>query len=83
MLYEDEGTNYNHEKGLYSTIRIAYDDSSRRLTIGPRQGSFDGMPCRRSFRIVYVTAGKPVPMNPDTSEGRMAEYSGSEVTIDL
>lgn len=83
MLYEDEGTNYNYEKGLYSTIRIAYDDSSRRLTIGPRQGSFDGMPCRRSFRIVYVTAGKPVPMNPDTSEGRMAEYSGSEVTIDL
>ena len=83
MLYEDEGTNYNYEKGLYSTIRIAYDDSSRRLTIGPRQGSFDGMPCRRSFRIVYVTAGKPVPMNPDSREGRMAEYSGSEVTIDL
>ena len=31
-LYEDEGTNYNYEKGKYATINISYDDASKTLT---------------------------------------------------
>ena len=83
MLYEDEGTNYNYEKGHYSTIDISYDDSSHSLTIGARRGSFSGMPARRSFRIVLVTPGKPVALNPDTTEGKLVEYSGKEITVKL
>ena len=83
MLYEDEGTNYNYEKGRYSTIDISYDDSSRRLTIGTRKGSFDGMPESRSFRAVLVTPCKPVALNPDTTEGKLVEYNGKEVSIQL
>lgn len=83
MLYEDEGTNYDYEKGQYATINISYDDSSRRLTIGQRRGSFDGMAARRSFRIVLVTASNPVPLDPDTKAGRLVEYCGEELRIDL
>lgn len=42
-LYEDEGDNYNYEKGAFSTIPIIWEDSTRRLTIGKRKGEFDGM----------------------------------------
>ena len=83
MLYEDEGTNYNYEKGRYSTIDINYDDSSRRLTISSRKGSFEGMPDSRSFRAVLVTPDRPVALNPDTTEGLLVQYNGKEVSIQL
>ncbi len=50
-LYEDEGDNYNYEKGKYSTIPMKWDDKSRTLTIGKRTGSFDGMQTTRIFNV--------------------------------
>lgn len=50
-LYEDEGDNYNYENGAYSTIDLRWNDRSRTLTIGKRQGSFDGMLDERTFTI--------------------------------
>ena len=54
-LYEDEGLNYNYEKGMYSTILLSYDDLSRKLTIGKRQGEFEGMLRQRCFRLHLVS----------------------------
>ncbi len=51
-LYEDEGDNYNYEHGAYSTIRLSWDDRKQRLTIGAREGSFDGMEEVRQLRVV-------------------------------
>lgn len=51
-LYEDEGDNYNYEKGACSTIRFAWDDSHRTLAIAPRQGSYPGMLATRRFTLV-------------------------------
>ena len=51
-LYEDEGDNYNYEKGAYSTISIKWNERTRTLTIGERQGSFNGMLQQRRFTIV-------------------------------
>ena len=42
-LYEDEGNNYNFEKGAYATTKLKWDDKNGRLTIEDRQGSYDGM----------------------------------------
>ena len=50
-LYEDEGDNYNYEKGAYSTIPFTWNDRSRTLTIGKRNGSFEGMIAARTFNI--------------------------------
>ncbi len=36
-LYEDEGTNYNYEKGACSTIKFSFDNASGELTIGDRK----------------------------------------------
>jgi alpha-D-xyloside xylohydrolase len=58
-LYEDEGVNYNYEKGAYSTIPFTYNDKEKTLTVGKQIGEFSGMNRERTFRIVYVTPEKP------------------------
>ena len=50
-LYEDEGDNYNYEKGIYSTITMSWNDRSRTLTIGNVKGQFPGMLSSRTFNI--------------------------------
>ncbi len=53
-LYEDEGDNYNYEKGAFSQIRFHWDDAARTLTIGERKGDYKGMLKKRNFRILVV-----------------------------
>lgn len=50
-LYEDEGDNYNYEKGLFTTIKFSWDNSSRTLTIDDRHGEFPGMIANRCFNV--------------------------------
>lgn len=59
-LYEDEGDNMNYENGLSSTIDISWDDSSRSLTIGKRNGSFEGMQEVRTFKITVAGTEKTI-----------------------
>ncbi|GHT73570.1 xylosidase [Bacteroidia bacterium] len=58
ILYEDEGDNYNYEKGAYSTIQIQWKEAGHTLTIGERQGQFPGMLKERTFRIVVAGSEK-------------------------
>ena len=51
-LYEDENTNYNYEKGAYSTIKFNYDDAKKKLTISERKGEFPGMLKSRTFNVI-------------------------------
>ena len=39
MLYEDEGDNYNYEKGKFSEIKFVWNEADRTLSIAPRKGS--------------------------------------------
>jgi len=82
-LYEDEGTNYNYEKGQYSTIDIIYKEDSKTLTIGSRKGSFKGMLKKRRFNIVYVTPDSAQTLILDNPIGRMVNYKGQEVKLNL
>lgn len=42
-IYEDEGNNYNYEKGVYATIPVIWNEKTQTLTIGSRKGSFHGI----------------------------------------
>ena len=75
-LYEDEFDNYNYEKGAYSTIDFSFNGKSRQLTIGARQGSYDGMIQSRKFRVVLIKDGK-------RSEPKTVQYSGRKVKVSL
>ena len=63
-LYEDEGDNYNYEKGQYATITFQWNDKARTLTIGARKGSYPGMLTKRQFTIV-TPDGKQQSVNYD------------------
>lgn len=82
-LYEDEGTNYNYEKGKYATIDISYDDASRTVTIGRRNGSFDGMLKTRRFNVVLVSGDAPRKLDLDSPQGKMVDYDGRAITVSL
>lgn len=81
-LYEDEGVNYNYEKGAYATIPFAYDDATGTLTIGDRTGEFPGMLKERTFRVVKVSKDAPKPFDPKAA-GTVVKYDGKAQSIRL
>jgi alpha-D-xyloside xylohydrolase len=54
VLYEDEGENYNYEKGCYTVIPFQWNDKKKTLTIGERKGNFSGMLQKRKIGIVLA-----------------------------
>ena len=71
-LYEDEGDNYNYEKGAYSTINIKWNERARTLTIEERQGQYKGMLQSRRFNIIL----------PDGHQ-QSVNYNGQIVTLNF
>ena len=70
VLYEDEGDNYNYEKGAYSTITLQWNDKTHTLTIGARKGEYPGMLQSRAFTVVW----------PDGTSNTV-NYQGQEINI--
>ena len=69
-LYEDEGDNYNYEKGMYSTIKFKWNDKTRTLTIDRRQGEYPGMLTTRKFNVKVVGGAE-----------KTIDYNGHKVSI--
>jgi alpha-D-xyloside xylohydrolase len=80
-LYEDEGTNYNYEKGAYSTIPINYNEATKTLTIADRKGSFNGMLQKRKFNIVWITKENKTGIDTQRNTDQTVNYSGRSITI--
>ena len=83
QLYEDEGTNYNYEKGKYATIDIAYNDADKTVSFGKRNGNFNGMLKNRRFNVVLVKKGQPRTLDLDHPEGTLVQYNGKAVSVKL
>ena len=81
-LYEDEDDNYNYEKGKYSTIRMTWNDKERKLTIHPRQGSYNGMLQERKFHIVFVNGQDGLGLDNESYTVNV-EYQGKKINIKL
>ena len=81
-LYEDEGDNYNYEKGKFSEIKFAWDEASRTLAIAPRKGNFKGMIQNRKFNVVLVGADSGAGNQP-MKASKTVEYSGKAVKVSL
>jgi alpha-D-xyloside xylohydrolase len=80
-LYEDEGDNYNYEKGTYSTIPFNWDEKSATLQIGARQGQFPGMMNSRTFRVVWVGENKGVGTASTPQVDKVVTYTGKAMRI--
>lgn len=82
-LYEDEGTNYNYEKGYYSQIPITYAEATRSLTIGKREGAFDGMVEQRRFHIVLIDKEHQAGFDTHPTPQQTIAYDGTAQTLKL
>ena len=82
-LYEDEGTNYNYEKGQYATIDIRFDEATKTVTFGKRKGSFPEMLKQRRFNIVYIDKNHPHSLNLDNPMGHVVTYKGKQITVNI
>ncbi|MFD2162698.1 TIM-barrel domain-containing protein [Paradesertivirga mongoliensis] len=77
-LYEDEGDNYNYEKGKYTIVPFSWNETTKSLTIGNVQGSYAGQLKRRIFNIVLVKKGDGVTPSKNTSNKQIT-YNGKNV----
>jgi len=77
-LYEDAGDGYAYQQGAHATIPIHWDNTTRTLTLGAREGSFAGMAARHTFNVVMVSAGHGVGGDVTAAADKTIEYSGAE-----
>ena len=78
QLYEDEGTDYNYQKGGYSCIRLFWDDAHSILIIGKRSGHYEGMEPVRNLKIVKIALSSDVKSNVTE---KSVVYKGEELKI--
>jgi alpha-D-xyloside xylohydrolase len=82
-LYEDEGDNYNYEKGKYATTDLVWNDKSRTLTIKDRKGSYAGMPEHLTFNIVLVNRNNGMGMETPAKYDKVIHYTGKAIVNHL
>jgi alpha-D-xyloside xylohydrolase len=70
-LYDDDGETYRYERGERATTLLRWNDATRTLHIGARQGRYAGMVARRELtvRLMAVT-GQAEQTRPLTYQGQ-------------
>jgi alpha-D-xyloside xylohydrolase len=80
-LYEDEDLNYNYEKGAFAEIVFNWNEATKTLTIGNRNGSFTGMMDKRIFNVVVISKDKPSAMDFNAKPAKSVKYSGRQIVV--
>ncbi len=82
-LYNDEGDNYDYERGAHSTTTLTWSDATRTLTIAARQGSYSNMPRETTFHIVLVRPAHGTGETPINTPDQTITYTGSEMSVKI
>ena len=80
-LYEDQGDGYGYEQGAHATTTITWNEASRTLTFGAREGSYPGMPHERTFEVTWVKPKHGGGPSATASPDRKLVYTGKEVRV--
>ena len=80
-LYEDDGRSYGYEKGQFSRIPLQWNQATRELRIGKREGQWKGMQAQRTIQVRFVEgpradAGALAPAIDQT-----VRYDGKAVVV--
>lgn len=80
-LYEDDGVSQAYQRGDHARIPIAWNQATRMLTIGAREGRYQGMPATRRISVRFYRPGKAA--TPDFAENEQTAlvYDGGPVTV--
>ncbi|CAD0002395.1 glycoside hydrolase family 31 protein [Flavobacterium salmonis] len=80
-LYEDEGVNYNYEKGAFSIIPFEWNEQKQTLIIGKRKGqSFNGLIKNRVFNIVWVDESNGIGLENQRTN-ILVKYNGNSIEV--
>lgn len=74
-FYDDAGDGEGYGSGEHCWTPLAWDDRARRLTIGPRDGGYPGMPRRQTFRVRLVGEAVGTP--------REVTFTGAATSVRL
>jgi alpha-D-xyloside xylohydrolase len=80
-LYEDDGLTYGYEKGAFARIPLRWNDATRTLIIGKREGTFEGMLKERTFEVVLIAKDKPVGFSFEPKADKSVKYDGNAVEL--
>ncbi len=72
-LYEDEGTNYDYERGAFSRIPMQWSEAEQRFTLGEREGTFREMIAERDVTVRLIT--------PQGVKSHKVRYTGAAIAI--
>jgi alpha-D-xyloside xylohydrolase len=80
-VYEDDGVSRQYLNGKYARIPLSWNDASKTLTVGARQGSYSGMAGPRTINVRWMRAGTPRPLDLDAKPDASISYDGTPQTI--
>ncbi len=77
-VYEDDGLTYAYEKGAFAVTEVRAVEQARSVTlsIGARQGTYKGMPARRSYLVSVHTTLTPTAVT--LGGARLSKVSSKE-----
>jgi len=78
--YQDEGINYNYEKGICSWIPLKYDNDKGILTIGDRIGKYSNMPDNMKIEIVWISKNDEYGIDK-VKVSQIISYKGKEISV--
>jgi alpha-D-xyloside xylohydrolase len=81
-VYNDDGTSRQYLNGRYARIPLRWDEKTRSLWIGPREGAaYAGMPASRRINIRWIKPGTPLSFTakPDAT----IVYTGKPQTVPM
>ncbi len=82
-LYEDDGLKYDYEKGAFTFVPFSYSEQDKKLTIGKREGSFEGMPASRKINFILVNKLNAQGYDPSYTVLNSSLYDGSALIVDM
>jgi alpha-D-xyloside xylohydrolase len=80
-LYEDDGVTYGYERGEFTQIPLHWEDATKTLTLGKREGKFPGRLSQRTFHVVLITKDKPVGFSFTPKPDKSVRYQGKAVKV--
>ncbi len=78
-IYEDDNETYDYEQGQRATCQLAWNDATKTLTVGARQGSFPGMIATRELRVRLVAPGQGA--DAPATNIRSIRYEGTAAEV--
>jgi alpha-D-xyloside xylohydrolase len=80
-FYEDDGISRQYLHGQSSRIPLSWNERTRTLTVGGREGSYAGMAGKRVIRVRWMKPGIPRALAFDAKADAAISYDGRPQTV--